>query len=127
MARQGRPKPEFKNGTCVIVDYGKRALELSKRAWNHIIGEKNRVYFERSFDKIAQTLKKPDEARKSIKQKNVVIYERHFTDLYLNDNTVLGRMYINVVVNQKTKRILTAYPSLKKRRKGTIVWPRKKG
>ncbi len=121
MARQGRPKPEFKNGTCVIVDYGKRALELSEHAWNHIIGENNRVYFERSFDKIVQTLKKPDEARKSIQQKNVVIYERHFTDLYL-----LGRAYVNVVVNQKTKRILTAYSSLKKRRKGTIAWPQKK-
>lgn len=121
MASQGRFTPKFKNGVCVIIDYGKRALELSERAWNHIIGEKNRVYFERSFDEIAQTLKKPSEVRKSTKQKNVVIYERHFTDLYL-----LGRAYVNVVVNQKTKRILTAYPSLKKRRKGILVWPRRK-
>ena len=126
MARQGRTKPEFKDGACVIVDYGKRALELSERAWNHIIGEKNRVYFEHSFDKIEQTIKKPNEVRKSTGQKNVVIYERFFTDLYISDNTVLGRTYVNVVVNRKTKRILTAFPCLKKRRKGALVWPRKR-
>lgn len=117
-------KPKFKDGKCIIVDYAKRELELPKSTWEHIIKERGRVYFERFFDKLAATLQKPEAVKKSSKMTNVVIYERFFDDFYIT-NTVLGRAFVNVIVNWKTNRILTAYPSVK-RKKGRILWPRKR-
>lgn len=117
-------KPEFKSGSYIIKDYSGRDLELTECAWKHITEEKGRDYFERLFDKIVETLQKPSTVKKSSKMANVVIYERFFDDFYIT-HTVLGHAFVNVVVNWKTKRILTAYPSLK-RKKGRILWPRKR-
>lgn len=44
-------KPKFKDGKSIIVDYAKRKLELPEYAWNHIIKEGKRDYFEQFFDK----------------------------------------------------------------------------
>jgi hypothetical protein len=117
-------KPKFQNGLIIIVDYADRKLRLSERSWSHIIREKGRDYFERSYDKIVQTLENPSQVRQSTKEKNVVIYEKFFDDFYIAD-TVLGRAYINVVVNWNTNVIRTAYPSRKKRQNGKLVWPRR--
>lgn len=118
-------KPEFKDGKSVIVDYANRKIELPKYTWNHIIKERKRSYFERFFDKVARTLKEPTQVRESTKEKNIVIYQRFFDDFYIS-NTVLGRAYVEVVVNWKTKRIRTVYMSRKKRQKGKLLWPVKK-
>jgi len=117
-------KPDFKNGYFTITDYANRKLELPQHAWNHIIEERRRSYFERFFDKLEQTLQKPTTVKKSTKMPNVVIYERLFDDFYVTD-TFFARAYINVIVNWKTQRILTAYSS-KKAKKGRILWPRKR-
>lgn len=117
-------EPEFKDGKSIIVDYANRKLELPVYAWDHIIEEKKRSYFERLFDKIVQTLQKPSTVKKSSKMPDVVIYERYFDDFYIIDS-VLGRAFVNVVVNWKTQKILTAYPSIK-RKKGRILWPKKR-
>jgi len=117
-------KPEFKDGKYIIVDYAQRKIELPEYAWNHIIKERKRDYFERFFDKLEQTLRKPSAVKKSRKMPDVVIYERHFNDFYITES-VLGHAFVNVIVNWKTKRILTAYPSLK-RKKGRILWPQKR-
>ena len=118
-------KPKFKNGICILKDYAGRFLELPKYAWDHIIDEHNRRYFERSFDKLAQTLRGPSVVRKSTSSVDCVIYERFFDYIYIV-NSVLGRAYISVVVNLKTKRIRTAYVNPRKRKKGAIVWPKAK-
>lgn len=99
-------KPEFKRGSITITDYSGRKLRLFKRAWTHIIQERNRVYFERQFDKIIKTVKQPSQVRASAKEKNVVIYEKFFDDFYIT-NTVLGRAYVDVVANWKTNVIRT--------------------
>jgi hypothetical protein len=115
----------FKHGVLKLRDYANRNLELSQRAWKHIIEDRGRDYFERLFDNIVLTLASPDEVRESTKEKNVVIYERFFDDFYVA-NTVLGRAYINVVVNWSTGIIRTVYPSQNKRQKGKIVWQPKR-
>ena len=117
-------KPVFKNGSYIIKDYSGRDVELTERAWKHITKEKGRDYFERFFDKIVKTLRKPSAVKKSSKITNVVIYERFFDDFYIT-HSVLGRAFVNVVVNWETRRVLTAYPSIK-RKKGRILWPRKR-
>jgi len=117
-------KPKFKAGKCIIVDYANRELELLESTWAHIVQERGRVYFERLFDKLVATLEKPVAVKKSSKIADVVIYERFFDDFYIT-NTVLGRAFVNVVVNWKTRKILTAYPS-RKRKRGRIIWPRKR-
>ena len=117
-------KPEFKDGKFITVDYAGRCLELPEYTWKHIICERRRAYFEHLFDKIVETLKNPGAVKKSTKIENVVIYERHFDDFYVAD-TFLARAYVNVVVNWKTQRILTAYSS-KKRKRGRIIWPKKR-
>lgn len=119
----GRPK--FKHGSFIIKDYSGRKLQLYERAWTHITKERNRDYFERLFDKIVETIRNPSQVRKSTQENNVVIYEKAFDDFYIT-NTVLGRAYINVVVNWNTNRIRTVYPSRRKRQKGKLIWPTKK-
>jgi len=115
-------KPDFKNGYVTITDYAGRELQMTERAWVHVTRERNRQYFERLFDKITQTLKDPSQVRQSTQEKNVVIYESLFNDFYITD-TVLGRAYVNVVVNWNTNLIRTAYPSRRKRQKGKLIWP----
>lgn len=115
-------KPEFKDGLIIIVDYAGRKLILYTLTWNHIVKERSRDYFERSYDKIVETLEKPLQVRQSTKEKNVVIYEKFFDDLYIAD-TVVGHAYINVVVNWNTNVIRTVYPSIKRRKKGKLLWP----
>ena len=117
-------KPEFKRGIHIIKDYSGRKLELSERVWKHITEERGRDYFERFFGKIVETLRKPSAVKKSSKMTNVVIYERFFDDFYIT-HSVLGHAFVNVVVNWKTNRVLTAYTSIK-RKKGRILWPRKR-
>jgi hypothetical protein len=114
--------PKFKNGEFLIDDYAGRKLTLTEKAWNHIIIESNRTYFERLFDKITETIKNPNQVRSSTQEKNVVIYEKLFDDFYITDS-VLGRAYVNVVANWSTDRIRTAFTSLKKRQKGKQLWP----
>ena len=118
-------KADFEKGELTLSDYANRKLKLSQRAWKHIIEDRGRDYFERLFGNIASTLEEPDQVRESTKEKNVVIYERFFDDFYIA-NTVLGRAYIDVVVNWNTNVIRTAYPSRNKRLKGRIVWQPKK-
>ena len=117
-------KPDFKKGACIIKDYQGLSLELSERQWAHITKERGRRYFERSFEKIVDTLRTPDQVRQSTQEKNVLIYEKEFDDLYIT-NTVLGRAYVNVIVNIKTLIIRTAFPSKNKRKKGKVVWQKK--
>jgi hypothetical protein len=114
--------PKFRNGEFIINDYASRELILTEKAWKHIIIDNNRRYFERSFDKITDTIKNPDQVRSSTQEKNVVIYEKFFDDFYITDS-VLGRTYINVVVNRGTGRIRTAFSNLKKRQTGKQLWP----
>lgn len=115
-------KPEFKDGTLILEDYAGRKLCLPEQTWKHIVEEKGRDYFERFYDKFVETLKNPSQVRQSTKEKNVVIYEKLFDDFYIA-NTVLSRAYLSVVVNWSTNRIRTAYPSIRKRQKGKLLWP----
>jgi hypothetical protein len=116
-------EPKFKNGELFIEDYSGRQVILAEKAWKHIIIDRNRTYFEQNFKKIKETLQKPDHVRESTQEKNVVIYERFFDDFYIT-NSVLGRAYIDVVVNWSTNRIRSVYPSLKKRQRGRKLWPK---
>jgi hypothetical protein len=115
--------PDFTNGALFIGDYEKREIELSERAWNHIIKERNRRYLADHYEEIVSTLLKPDCVRNSTKEANVVIYERCFDDFNVV-GTPVGRAWVNVVVNWKTRRVLTVYTSPHERTQGSVVWPR---
>lgn len=115
-------EPSFKNGEYTITDNQGNELTLSERTWlQHIIKDRGRGYFKSQFSKIVQTVKAPDRIIRSKAEKNVVIYERFFDDFYIT-NTVLGRVYISVFANWKTKRIRTVHTSPRKRKKGEIIW-----
>lgn len=115
--------PDFTNGTLFIEDYENRQIELSERAWNHIIKERNRRYLADHYGEIVSTLRQPDCVRNSTKEANVVIYERRFDD-FMVVGTPVGRVWVNVVVNWKTMRVLTVYTSPRERTRGSVVWPR---
>jgi len=119
----GMSTPDFTNGVLLIEDYEKRQLELLERAWNHIIKERNRRYLADHYGEIISTLLKPDSVRTSTKEANVVIYERRFDDFKVVGTSV-GRAWINVVVNWKTRRVLTVYTSPHERTQGSVVWPK---
>jgi len=115
--------PDFTNGALFIEDYEKRQLELSERAWDHIIKERNRRYLADHYGEIVSTLSKPDSVRNSTKEASVVIYERYFDDFKVMGTSV-GRAWVNVVVNWNTKRILTVYTSRRERTQGSVIWPK---
>ena len=121
----GRPEFDYLHTTDKMASYSGRKLQLYERTWTHITKERNRDYFERLFDKIVETIRNPSQVRKSTQENNVVIYEKAFDDFYIT-NTVLGRAYINVVLNWNTNRIRTVYPSRRKRQNGILICPVKK-
>jgi hypothetical protein len=58
----GKVNPIFdKNGLYIIEGFEGRKFELLQRTWeNHILRDKSRWYFKEQFDKIIETLKRPD-------------------------------------------------------------------
>ena len=114
---------DFTDGAVLLEDYGGRQIELSERAWNHIIKERNRRYLADHYGEIASTLLKPDCVRTSTKEVNVVIYERCFDDFNVV-GTPVGRTWVNVVVNWKTRRVLTVYTCPHRRMQGSVIWPK---
>lgn len=117
-------KPKFIDDVCVIRDYAKRNIKLPKTSWRHVVSDRGRIYFQRHYDKIADTIKKPDQVRQSTQSKNVYLYEKKFDDFYIT-NTVLGRFYVTVVIDIKLKIVKTFYIALRKRQKGKLIWPQK--
>lgn len=115
-------KPVFKNNECSITDNQGHVLVLSKKTWlQHIVKDKGRGYLTNQFDKVTKTVESPERIIKSRAEKNIVIYERFFDDLFITD-TVLGRAYLFVIANRKTGRIRTVYANPKKYKQGKVLW-----
>jgi hypothetical protein len=122
MSGTRKVKPHFKNGRYIIKGFHKKDFELTEYTWSHILKDRSRLYFEDHFDKIEAALKKPDRILQSNKEENVVYYERFFDNFFIG-NTVLGRVYVYILVNTKTERIRTVY--FNPRRKGKKqIWPK---
>lgn len=124
----GKVNPIFdKNGLYIIEGFEGRKFELLQRTWeNHILRDKSRWYFKEQFDKIIETLKRPDCILQSPHdekyEKYVVCYVKKFNDLYIW-NTVTAIAYVYVVVNLNNNNIRTVYdsPNLKKWKQ---IWQR---
>ena len=116
-------EPTFKKGVYIIRGRKKSVFELTEYTWLHIVKDRSRFYFRDHFEKIVLTLQKPDRILKSPKEKEVVSFEKQFDDFYIN-NTVLGRAYIYVLVNNSTNRIRTIYTNPTQKR-WEQIWPAK--
>ena len=115
-------EPVFTNSEYSITDNQGHVLVLSEKTWlQHIVKDRGRGYLKHQFEKVAETIESPERIIESLKEKNVVIYERCFGDLYITD-TVLGRACVFVVANWKTGRIRTVYTNPNKKKQGQVLW-----
>ena len=116
-------EPTFKNGRYVISGHDSTEFELEDYTWLHIIKEKNRAYIEVHFDKIIKTLQKPQFILQSPSEEDVRVYVRHFKDFHIG-NSIIGWVYVYILVNINTNRVRTIYtnPKLKNWKK---IWPTK--
>ncbi len=115
-------EPVFTNSGCSITDSQGHVLVLSEKTWFlHVIKDRARDYVKNQFDKVTQTIQSPERIIRSQKEKNVVIYERCFDDLYITD-TVLGKACLFVVANWKTGRIRTVYTNPNRKKQGEVLW-----
>ena len=117
-------EPKFTDDICIIRDYTNRNVKLPKTSWQHVISDRGRKYFQRYFDKIADTIRHPDQVRRSTKSKKVYLYEKKFDDFYVT-NAVLGRFYVTVVIDITLRIVKTFYIAPRKRQKGKLIWPQK--
>jgi formyltetrahydrofolate hydrolase len=115
-------EPVFTNSECSITDNQGHVLVLSEKTWlQHIVKDRGREYLKHQFEKVAETIESPERIINSRKEKNVVIYERCFDDLFITD-TVLVRSCVFVVANWKTGRIRTVYTNPNKKKQGEVLW-----
>lgn len=121
----GKDKPIFsKSGLCKIKGFHGRNFELQKITWeDHILKDKTRWHLKGQFDKVVETLKRPDYILRSPKEHYVASYVKKFNDLYIWD-TVIATAYLYVLVNLNNNNIRTVYdnPALKKWKR---IWPKK--
>ena len=90
--------PQFKDGKCTIVDYKQRKLVLKAGTWrSHIIKDNNRLYFKTQFETIVDAVKSPLRVFESKKEKDVIIYSKHFEHFFVA-NQISMPMYVYVVV-----------------------------
>jgi hypothetical protein len=121
----GTNKPIYnKDKLCKIKGFYGRTFELRKNTWeNHILKEKSRWHLKPQFDKVLETLIKPDYILRSPTEKNVASYAKKFEDFIIIGN-VSVTAYLYVLVDQKSNRIRTVYdnPKLKRWKQ---IWPKK--
>jgi len=97
-----------------VRDLFERKVILSLKQYLHII---RREEMKGQEEKIKQTLKDPDEIRRSVKDENVLLFYKYFL------NTPISEKYLVVVVKVLNKKgnIITSYFS-DRIKKGEIVW-----
>ena len=93
--------------------FGRKTI-LTLKQYLHII---RREEMKGQEGKIKQTLKDPDEIRRSVKDKNVLLFYKYFL------NTPVSEKYLVVVVKVLNRKgsIITSYFSDRIKR-GEIVW-----
>jgi hypothetical protein len=112
----GKNKPIYdKEGIFKIKGFRGRKFELKKGTWEgHILRDKTRWHLKGQFDKVIQTLKRPDYILRSPKEHNVASYVKKF-DEYRIWGTITTKAYLYVLVDFKSNKIRTVYdnPKLK--------------
>ena len=118
-------KPIFtKDGFCKIKGFHGRTIELRKNTWEkHILKDRSRWHLKAQFDKVLETLRRPDYIFQSPAEKKVASYVRKFENFIILD-TVSVTAYLYVLVDLKNNRIRTVYnnPRLKRWKR---IWPKK--
>jgi hypothetical protein len=117
-------EPQFEKGCIIIKNHEGEEYVLMESVWNHIVEENSRKYYISHFDKIIETINTPDRILQSEKDIDVVYYEKKFTDFYVLDNAVIGRVYNYVLINIYDKKVLTVYYNPRQQNK-KVLWPKK--
>jgi hypothetical protein len=120
----GTNNPIFnKESVCVIEGFEGRKFELSQKTWEmHILKDRARSHYKGQFNKIVETLEKPEYILQSPKEEYVAFYVKKFNDLYiLNTVTAITYLYICVNVNNNNIRTIYDNPELKGWER---IWPK---
>ena len=120
----GTNKPIFsKGGLCKIKGFRGRTFELRENTWKkHILKDRSRWHLKSQFDKVLETLRRPDCILQSPGERNVASYVRKFEN-FIIWGTVSVTAYLYVLVNLKNNKIRTVYdnPKLKRWKR---IWPK---
>lgn len=118
-------EPKFDKLGCIkFIDYDGKSCYLTRETWKEKTKRPERAFLKFNFDKIRLTITYPEEVRKSTQNPNSKILYRRFNRINYREgvNVTFGG-YIVVIINQKTGRVQTIYPTKKKKR-GESLWPK---
>lgn len=118
-------EPKFdRKGRIVFVDYESKSCYLAKETWEIKLKYPNREFFKYNFEKIELTITYPEEVRRSTKNKHSKILYRRFDRITIKEDiTVPWKGYFVVIINTKSGRVQTFYPTRRKKT-GEILWKR---
>lgn len=116
--------PKFdKRDRLKLVGYDNKTYWLRRNTWNIKTKQPERWYLKFNFDKIELTIAYPEEVRRSTKRADSKILYRKFSQMTIAPNiTASWDGYIAVVIDTKTNRIQTIYPT-RKIKEGEKLWP----
>lgn len=89
-------------------------VSLSKTKWEEICQQPERFYYKDNAEKISTALVNPDYVRHSHNYRDQIIYYKKFDTFQLGNKTMNSFVkYWAVIIDCKTKRICTVYPTPK--------------
>ena len=101
-----------------VRDHEGTLWELSSDVWTHIVVRHPEI--THLLDHVEETLRDPDEVRRSRKRHDTVLYYKHFAVLRLGQGVVRNK-YACVVADQSEREIKTAYLTTRLKQ-GARLW-----
>ena len=99
--------PQWKRGKLSIKSYDGDDYTLFKTTWDLKLKREERSHIQYNFHKIVETLKSPDEVRKSTRTNSCFIAYKKFGSYYVRPNITApnppGLDLFAVVADSKTK------------------------
>ena len=119
--------PNFGNAPATLLaGYDGNAYALYKRTWELKLSRPERSHVEHNYDKLVQTLKSPDEVRRSTQHKDCFIAYKKFDNYWVvpgvSAPTPPGLKYFAVVCDAKRNVIKTFFPA-RTMKEGKKLWP----
>jgi hypothetical protein len=100
---------------------------LFRSTWELKLSHPERAHVQYNYDKLVQTIKVPDEVRRSIQDRNCFIAYKRFEVYWVvpgvSAPTPPGIKYFAVVADEERNIIRTFYPT-RKMKEGARLWPR---
>lgn len=120
-------RPSFTDGDFERLSaFDGKEYRLFRSTWDLKLSHPERAHVEYNFDKIVETLRCPDEVRKSSQHKDCFIAYKKFAKYWVvpgvSAPTPPGLNWFAVVADSARRIVKTFYPT-KQMKEGDRIWP----